>query len=154
METVRPAISIVLLTILLFALGACQAVEPPLPQGPLVSVERRGGECPEGACQSLVVIEHDGRVSQLKPQPADLGRMGTERLAALDAAIRTTDFAVLRSRPFTGECPTAFDGQEIIYVFGAPGGQQRIASCEVEVDPSHPLFNIVESQLNPGIEGG
>jgi len=152
MQTVRPMIAGVFL--LVVALAACQMVEPPLPQGPLVQVQRLGGECPKGACESRIVIERDGRIHQVKPQPAELGRMGVDQLTALEAAVRTTDFAVLRSRPFTGECPTAFDGQEVIYVFAAPGGEQRIASCEVEIDPSHPLFNIVESQLNPGIEGG
>jgi hypothetical protein len=61
--------------------------------------------------------------------------------------VKTTDFAILKARPFTGECPTAFDGHELIYEFGAPGGTQRIATCEVEVDPGHPLFLAVEAAL-------
>ena len=61
-------------------------------------------------------------------------------LTALDAAVKTTDFDALRARKFTGECPVAFDGQEFIYEFGAPGGTERIATCETEVDPNDPLF--------------
>jgi hypothetical protein len=68
-------------------------------------------------------------------------------MAALDSAIRMTDFAQLKSRPFTGECPVNFDGQEIIYEFGAPSGVQRIASCEVEIDANHPLFLAVTKAL-------
>jgi hypothetical protein len=144
----RPIVAV--LAVALLALAACGTAGPPPAQGALVSVERRGGECPGGPCESLIVIERDGRVHQVKPQAAELGWMGAENRNALDGAIRVTDFAVLRSRPFTGECPIAFDGQEVIYTFGAPGGPQRIASCEVAIDPSNPLFLIVESQMSVG----
>ena len=51
------------------------------------------------------------------------------------------------SHPFTGECPVNVDGQEIIYEFGAPSGTERIASCEVEVDPGLPSFAAVQAAL-------
>ena len=43
----------------------------------------------------------------------------------------------------------AYDGQETIYIFTAALGTrfERIASCEVEVDPSHPLFVAVSAAL-------
>ena len=66
---------------------------------------------------------------------------------ALDAQIKTTDFASLRAIPFQGECPVNFDGQEVIYEFGAPTGVERIASCETQVDPDLPLFQAVEAAL-------
>ena len=53
----------------------------------------------------------------------------------------------LKSHPFTGECPTAYDGQEIAFEFGAPGGIERIATCEVEVDVGSPLFAAVLSAI-------
>jgi hypothetical protein len=40
----------------------------------------------------------------------------------------------------TRECPVNFDGQETISEFGATTGVERIATCETEVDPDHPLF--------------
>jgi hypothetical protein len=61
-------------------------------------------------------------------------------MAALTAAIQATDWAALRSHPFTGECPTAFDGQELIFEFGVGAGTQRVASCETDIDWTHPLF--------------
>ena len=68
------------------------------------------------------------------------GRSRPTQLAALESAIKLTDFALLKSRPFTGECPTNFDGQEFIFEFAAPGGVERIATCEVDVDYALPLF--------------
>ena len=141
-------------SLLAVALGAsaCTLGSPmpvPVATGALVTVESRGGMCVDGPCGTTVVIERDGRVHQAAKPPNDLGIVPPAALAALDAAIRTTDFAAIRSHPFTGECPTAFDGQEIVFEFGAPGGVQRIATCEVEVDFGSPLFVAVSTALGP-----
>jgi hypothetical protein len=108
--------------------------------GPLVTVEMRGGMCPAGACDSSVILDRDGRVHAAAKPPNEVGRVNSDALAALTAAIQATDWAALKSRPFTGECPTAFDGQELIFEFGVGTGTQRIASCEVDIDWGHPLF--------------
>jgi hypothetical protein len=81
--------------------------------------------------------------------PNDLGSVPPLRLAALDLAIRAADFAELRRHPFTGTCPTAYDGPEVVYTFGAPGGAERVASCEVAIDPAAPLFRAVAAALDP-----
>jgi hypothetical protein len=135
-------------------LGACSptAVASLLPSvaGPLVTVTTRGGECPEGPCGSTLAIERDGRLMQTAPGSVVKGQVPPELLATLDSAIKSTDFATIRSRTFTGECPVNFDGQEVIYEFGAPGGVERIASCETEIDPDHPLFVAVQGALAAG----
>ena len=113
----------------------------PLPlSGPLVTIEMRGGECPAGACDNSVILDRDGRVHAAAKPPNDLGQVDAQAMAALVAAIQATDFAALKSRPFTGECPVAFDGQELIFQFAVGAGTERIASCEVDVDWGHPLF--------------
>jgi hypothetical protein len=122
----------------------------PAAAGPLVTVTSRGGECPEGPCGSTLVIGRDGRLRQTGPEDVVLGQVPPELLTALDAAIKTTDFAAIRARPFTGECPVNFDGQELIYEFGAPGGVERVASCETEIDADHPVFAAVEAALAAG----
>jgi hypothetical protein len=125
-------------------LAACQSipvVASLVPAaGPLVTVTVRGGECVNGPCGGSTVIERDGRIHQTEPAAADLGQVPNDVLAALDAAVKTTDFDVIRARRFTGECPVAFDGQETIFEFGAPGGVERIATCETEIDPNNPVF--------------
>ena len=138
--------------IALFGAGCSPAVASLLPEanGPLVTVTTRGGECPEGACGSTLLIERDGRLRQAAPGDVVLGQVPADTLAALDGAIKTADFAAIRSRNFTGECPVNFDGQELIYEFGAPGRVERIASCETEIDPDHPLFQAVQEALASG----
>jgi len=141
-----------LLFILAVLLSACQSLPvvaslAPVSAGPLVTVTVRGGECVSGPCGGTTVIERDGRIRHTAPVAADLGQVPADVLTALDAAIKTTDFDVVRARPFTGECPVNFDGQEQIFEFGAPGGVERIATCETEVDPNHPLFKAVTAAI-------
>ena len=76
-----------------------------------------------------------------------LGTVPAVVLEGLATEISKADFGALKSRPFTGTCPVAFDGQETIYTFATPSGAVRIASCEVEVDPSDPLFVAVSAAL-------
>ena len=130
------------LVVAVVALAGCSSASTvPLPGiGPLVTVQMRGGMCPDGACDSMVVLERDGRVHDGKTPQTVHGRVTAKSYAALDAAISTADFAALKAKPFTGECPIAFDGQEQIFEFSVAGGTQRLASCEVDIDWSSPLF--------------
>jgi hypothetical protein len=134
-----------------FVVGACSpsafASASPIASGPLVTVTMNGGLCPAGMCESVIVIERDGRVHRLKPVIEELGIVPTNTLAALDTAVRTTNFEAVRARPFTGQCPTAHDSQEVVYEFGASGGVQRIASCETAFDPDSALFAAVSAAL-------
>jgi hypothetical protein len=141
-----PRLVIVLLLLGALLAGGCALVEPAA-TGPLVTIETRGGECPQGACGARVAIERDGRLHRLEPDPGEMASLPADIIASIDGAIRATDFADLRSRPFTGECPVNVDGQETIYEFSTPSGVERIASCEVEIDPAHPLFLAVEAAL-------
>jgi hypothetical protein len=157
MTTTRRAPVIVLAaTLLAVALGAAScnsaiSVPNPITSSALVTVQVRGGECVDGPCGMTVVLERDGRVHQAAKPPNDLGVVPPAALAALEAAINTTDFTALRSHRFTGQCPTAFDGQELVFEFGAPGGVQRIASCEVEIDFGSALFVAIGVALGPFI---
>ena len=77
--------------------------------------------------------------------PASLeARANLEAMAAL---IEATDFEAIRAHPFTGTCPVAFDGQEVVYEFTTSDGVERIESCVTEVDPQHALFEAVAGIL-------
>ncbi len=143
-----PIPALIVLVLVAIAVSACGAESViPTAAGPLVTVELRGGECPAGTCGRTVVLERDGTVHEAAKPPNFLGTVPLAQVAAIDTAIKLTDFAGLRSHPFTGQCPTAFDGQEIIYTFAAPSGPERIASCEVDIDQGLPLFVAVSTAL-------
>ena len=119
--------------------------------GPLVTVQMRGGLCHDGPCDSTVYLERDGRAHTAAKPPNDLGVARGDAMAALTAAVASADYTTLKSKPFTGECPVNFDGQELIFEFAAPGGTQRIASCEVDIDWGSPLFTAVAAAMGEWI---
>ena len=131
---------IVWLVVAALGLTGCNTNVPVPLVGPLVTVEMRGGMCPAGACDNSVILERDGRVHAAAKPPNDLGRVDAQAMATLAAAIQATDWATLKAHPFTGQCPIAFDGQELIFEFSVGTGTQRIASCEVDIDWGNPLF--------------
>ena len=145
-----------LLSVIALSTGSLAACAPsggvaiPL-TGPLVTVQLRGGMCMEGACDHSVILERDGRVHSATKPPNELGVVPAGAMAALAAAIQSTDYAALKAPPFTGECPIAFDGQELIFDFAVGTGTQQIASCTVDIDWGHPLFVAVATALGEWI---
>ena len=119
--------------------------------GPLLTVRVHGGMCMDGACDNTIVLERDGRVHDTDPPDTDLGRVDNAAMAALTGAMGSADFTALKARPFTGECPVAFDGQELVFTFNPPGISHTLASCEVEIDWSNPLFVAVGAALGEWI---
>lgn len=109
-----------------------------LPAGDvLVHVLLRGGHCRTGECRSEVTITAWGSVQRDDGSAVVVPQV---LLIALVDAIRATDFDAILARPFTGECPTAYDGQEAVFTIATPDGPVEIASCSVEVNPNAPLF--------------
>lgn len=143
----RLAITISIAATLLACSPTAVASLLPAAASPLVTITTRGGERMDGSCGSTIVIEREGRMHQTAPVVAELGTVPAEVLSTLDVAVKATDFGVIRSRPFTDECPVAFDGQEVIYEFGVPTGVERIASCETEIDPDNPVFAATTAAL-------
>jgi hypothetical protein len=127
--------------------GSAASPSAATPPGPLVTVETRGGECPAGSCGQTITIDQDGRVHIAAKPPNDLGTVTPEVLSTVQKLIATADFATIKSRPFTGDCPTAYDGQETVYSFSTSGGVETIASCTFAIDPSTPLFAAVDAVI-------
>ena len=126
--------------LLALSLGACNSTTVLPATGPLVTVQMRGGECAAGPCDTTVLLDRDGHVHSAAKPPNGLGQVPAGAMATLTAAITQTDYAAIRSHPFTGQCPVAVDGQELIFEFAVGTGTQRIASCEVAIDWGQPLF--------------
>ncbi len=149
MPTGRRLLSIVAVAVLA-ACNSLGGIAVPA-TGPLLTVTARGGECAGGPCDNSVILDRDGTVHAAAKPPNELGHVPARAMATLTAAIAATDYAAIKSHPFTGECPVAFDGQELIFEFNVGGTTQRIASCEVDIDWGHPLFMAVGVALGEWI---
>jgi hypothetical protein len=110
---------------------------------PLVVLETRGGLCPDGReCRNRYVITAAG---DLRIDDGPPVRLPPAIMGEIVAALRSTDFAAVLARSFTGVCPTAYDGQEAVFTLATPGGFVTVSSCDVELDPTLPLFVALEA---------
>ncbi len=107
------------------------------PSQQLVSINVRGGLCPNGECSSTTEINRDGTVLTGGKTKAILDKAQITKLVNL---VDTQDYKTLKAQKFTETCPTAYDGSEIIYTFNSRSGTEVISSCEVVIDQDSPLF--------------
>jgi hypothetical protein len=99
------------------------------PPGSLVTIIRLGGLCFQGRnrCRSELRIG-DRSITAAGYRPRHLTRR--ER-AGLVRAIAAVDIHYLRSHPFRGTCPLAYDGQESIYLFRGFPQPPAPTTCEM-----------------------
>jgi hypothetical protein len=114
---------------------------------PLLSIETKGGECPSGLCTRLVNVEGDGRLHEVIPKDQVIGRAPPDLVDALQVEIERANYRLILSQPFTGTCPTAYDGQQLVYTFHVSTGDRTVDTCKVAIDPNHPLFVAVSAVL-------
>ena len=96
----------------------------------VLTVDVTGGECANGPCGAQYVVYGDGRVDG--PPGAALA-IPADQMTLIADQVGRTNWDAVRAVPFTGECPTAFDGQKHIYGFPAPGGDLVFDSCEFDL---------------------
>ena len=121
--------------------------DQPIPvDGPLAVIYRHGGLCVTGGeCQSTMTIQNDGTYTvTVNGQEPTEGSLTAEQVAQINTLISETDFDTILNTPFTGDCPTAYDGQETVYTFYQTGGAMELANCTVTVDPEAPLFALLD----------
>jgi hypothetical protein len=143
-------LAVLLGMLVLAGLVACGGA-PVLPgaQGvrPVVTIEFHGGMCADGGeCRHAMIIRNDGTIID-PAQPMVTATADPGHYARMLSAIAATDLLAMKARPFTGTCPVAFDGQEVIFTFRLPAGDVRLASCESELDPDHELFRAIAEVL-------
>ena len=130
-------------------------LSPPGSSRPLLAITAVGGLCRDTGhghmCSSTVVVHDDGsyRVSGDVPQELK-GALAQQLIQRLRTAIEHADFTALRATPFTGPCPTAWDGQELTYTFSTPHGPEQISSCRTAIDHKTPVFQTV-SEIDQAI---
>ena len=117
--------------------------------GTILTIRANGGMCPNGGCWSEKQINADGAYRATDGTGAQKeGTLDPARVAELTQLIAATNFAEIRARPFTGTCPIAFDGQELVYTFQTLSGPETIASCTVAIDENSPLFKNITGLLD------
>jgi hypothetical protein len=142
------ATRLTLLAVAAIALAACGLLPPgTVPQAlnpVLVTYETSGGECPQGPCGYRAEIRRDGTVVRSDGMQQTLE---SEQLARLVEVVRAADWEAILAKPFEGECPRNFDGQEETYTFHVAPEPVVVASCTTLVDPTQEPFQTVQTIL-------
>lgn len=114
----------------------------------IVSIKAHGGLCPYGECSAQQEIFKDGIYKLIDgtghEKKASIDQGDTRRLVDL---IEKTDFQQIKSHPFKEICPTAYDGQEVLYSFYTSHGVEEIGSCQYQIDENDPLFKELSNIL-------
>ncbi|MFA5747401.1 MAG: hypothetical protein WC926_05035 [Candidatus Paceibacterota bacterium] len=120
--------------------------ETPAPEA-LLTIETRGGLCPYGPCDAKTEIREDGSYLYTNGKGEETkGSLPANDVKNLEELIENADFTAIRSKKFTGMCPTDYDGQEYIYTFYT--AKQVIQTCTYEIDYADPMFKTIDSLLS------
>jgi hypothetical protein len=137
-------------------LAMAQSAQPATDDPTLVRVVDHGGLCTGGQeCSAeTVVLAGGAAVRQSAGAAAVSYPINAEQIGQLASLIASADFTTLAGPPFTGVCPTAYDGSERIYVFASADGLVTLAGCQVEIDHAAPLIALVDTIVDAGQSGG
>lgn len=114
----------------------------------ILNIEYQGGLCQYGACHEYTTIYKDGSVVRSDVPGVEVkGHLDSATIDDLTLLIETSEFASLRAVKFTGECPTAYGGQETIYTFYRSSGPEVISDCQFVIDYTVPLFSKINELL-------
>lgn len=113
----------------------------------LLTIDSRGGLCPYGECNSKIEIrENSSYTYKFGDGKEVVGELLISDVNNLAKLIKKEDFVSIKSKKFTGTCPTAYDGQELIYTFFP--SKETISSCTYAISGDSPLFKLIGSLLS------
>jgi hypothetical protein len=73
-------------------------------------------------------------------RPQKSGLLSKQELRLLRQRMGQANFQAMKSKPFQGTCPIAYDGIEVVYTFQLKEGVQEIPSCKYAIDGKSKLF--------------
>ena len=148
----KPVVRRVLAAVIALAVSGavttgCSAPPPAPPaDAVVVALDMTGGMCRDGACAQHTELRADGTVVGPDGSRRSLNPIEVERARlAIDAA----DFTAILARPFTGQCPVAYDGAEWTWTFHAAHGEVAVASCTTQIDPGQEPFSTLTELMVP-----
>lgn len=110
----------------------------------LLKVRKTGGMCRLNSCDRELTILRDGTYRYADATKTGTGRLSRKTFTRLKQRLSRLNLEQVRSKPFTGTCPIAYDGPETLYRFLIGNTVEEVSDCKVAIDPRDPLFQ----QLN------
>lgn len=140
--------------VVLVGCGALQPSSTTLPSEPklLISAAYRGGLCMYDTgphiCNGKRDILTDGTLTEhANGKIVKTTTLSADEIATLANLVNSTDFTAVKAVPFTGTCPTAYDGGEALYTLVTTHGTEELTTCTVTIDFTLPLFQTLSTIL-------
>lgn len=116
----------------------------------LASRTETGGMCPNGECESTFAVSSDGAWYLVSSTMNRSGWLAPATVASLTSAVTST--SILSAPAFTGTCPIAYDGSEVIYSWrDGSGTTQTVSACDKAVSDDDPLVvALAQAQAEAG----
>jgi hypothetical protein len=124
------------------------SAQPAMPQATsevfFIKIQFRGGMRATRTIPELT-IRPDGlyRYNNGVNKPRS-GVLSQQELRLLNQRVHQANFSAIKSKPFKGTCPIAYDGTEVVYLFQLSLGVEEISACKYAINGKSLLFQ----QLN------
>jgi hypothetical protein len=112
----------------------------------LLKITRTGGLCPYGGCHQELILDTEGAYTLTDGDTlTQQGIIDKSKISQLAEVINHANFNQIKAQPYTGICPTAYDGSEVTYTFCTSKGIESISSCKIAIDEHQPLFQLTNT---------
>lgn len=128
-------------TALLALLAGCAATGV-APEPFTAERSTRGGLCPEGPCQSQLVVEGDGAWRYSADDGESEGQLTADELSRLRDAVLQTGLA--KATTASTHCAEHSDGTSFGYSWTVDGQQHAVDSCRVQIDAGDSLVQALD----------
>lgn len=118
----------------------------------LLKVRKSGGFCPDNQCFSELTILQNGTYRYEDAQKTGTGKLSRRAFTQLKRRLARLNIEQVRSKPFTGTCPIAYDGPETFYRFLIGNTVEEISDCKSAIDPQDPLFQQINRLYDKAVE--
>jgi hypothetical protein len=108
---------------------------------PLVKVTTTGGMCVYVACGAVTTVDTLGNLIRKDGSGKEsIKKIDFTEISDLRSLVEGTNYEGMRRFPFTGTCPTAYDGTQYIYEFYVHGKVEILDMCKTNINYDDPLF--------------
>lgn len=138
----RPRITMTLVVTALLALLAGCGGGGTTPHPFTAERSTRGGMCPQGPCQSRLIVEDDGGWHYSANDGESEGQLTEDELSRLRDAVLHSELAEVTTT--STHCAEDSDGTSFGYAWTVDGQRYAVDSCEVKIEWDDPLVQVLE----------
>ncbi len=116
----------------------------------MLTVETSGGLCVTGACSSTLKLKQGGSWTLRVGNQTSYGDLPAGPEGLVVATILHSQRSDLVSGPFTGTCPTAYDGQQTVWTLRRSDKDIMVDSCKDQIRPHAAFFKALATAAASG----